>query len=145
MSTSSDLEKTITASGLHNDVEKIEADVSSQTESKEKATGSTAASMAYPTSLAETNNHNTSVVATESLQRLGFTEAPPPLPFSCWDHKLSICIFWFFILAEVCFIPESFYYGLTFGTTLNHGACKSSLLHSALHFPDMSIPQYSQS
>lgn len=24
-----------------------------------------------------------------------------------------------------CFIPESFYYGLTFGTTLNHGACES--------------------
>jgi hypothetical protein len=138
MSTS-DLERTITASSLHNDVEKIEEGVPPQAESKENAMESTAASMA------ETNDHNTSVVATESPQRLGFIEAPPPLPFSCWDHKLSICIFWFFILAEVCFIPESFYYGLTFGTTLNHGACKSSLLHSVLRFPNMSIPQYSQS
>src|SRR5271168_3846339 len=135
MSTSSDLEKTITASGLHNDVEKIEEGVSSQTESKEKAIESTAASMA------ETNDHHTSAAATESLQRLGFTEAPPPLPFSCWDHKLSICIFWFFILAEVCLIPESFYYGLTFGTTLNHGACEFSFPSSSvLCFPNMSIP-----
>jgi hypothetical protein len=138
MSTSSDLQKTITASDLHNDVEKIEKDVLSQTESKEKTIESTAASTTYPAPLAETDDHNgASVTASESLQRFGegFTEAPPPLPFSCWDHKVSICIFWFFILAEVCFIPESFYYGLTFGTTLNHGACKSSLRYIVSTLP----------
>ena len=90
------------------------------------------ASMAYPAPFAETDDHNeASVMATESLQRFGkgFTEAPPSLPFFCWDHKLSIYIFWSFILAEVCFVPESFYYGLTIGTSLNHSACKSSLVH----------------
>jgi hypothetical protein len=126
MSTS-DLQKAITPSGLYNGVEEIKKEMSPQTESKEKATASTP----HPAPLAETDNHNgASAMAMESLQRFGegYTEAPPPLPFSCWDHKLSICIFWFFILAEVCLIPESFYYGLTFGTTLNHGACKFSFL-----------------
>jgi hypothetical protein len=143
MSTS-DLRKTITASDLYNDVEEIKKRLSPQTESKEKIIESTAASTRHPAPLAETDNHNgASAMATESLQKSGevFTEAPPPLPFSCWDHKLSICIFWFFILAEVCLIPESFYYGLTFGTTLNHGACKFSFLSSrVLCFPNVSIP-----
>ena len=140
----SDLQKAITASGLHNDVEEIEKGMSPQTESKEKTIESTAASTPHLALLAETDNHNgASAIATEGLQRFGggFTEAPPPLPFSCWDHKLSICIFWFFILAEVCLIPESFYYGLTFGTTLNHGACKFSFPSSSVScIPNMSIP-----
>jgi hypothetical protein len=128
-----DLQKTITVSGLDNDVEKIEKVVSSQTESKETTIESTAASTPHAAPLVETENHHgASATTTESLQTFGagLIEVPPPLPFSCWDHKLSIYIFWFFILAEVCLIPESFYYGLTFGTTLNHGACK--LFHSTV-------------
>lgn len=49
---------------------------------------------------------------------------PPPLPYSLYEHKLTIFVFWFLIAAESCFIPISFYYGLLFGTNLRHGACK---------------------
>jgi hypothetical protein len=57
-------------------------------------------------------------------------ELPPPLPFSLHEHRLAIIIFWTAIAAEVCFIPISFYYGLWFGTDLNHGACKLHGGHS---------------
>lgn len=52
--------------------------------------------------------------------------APPPLPYSLKEHKFTISLFWFLIAAESCFIPISFYYGLTFGTNLRHGARKIS-------------------
>ena len=50
--------------------------------------------------------------------------APPPLPFTLREHKLSICVSWGLIAAEICFVPISIYYGLWFGTDLNHGACE---------------------
>jgi hypothetical protein len=129
MSTSPDPEKTIAALNLHDNGEKtVDEPISLQPEGGEKAIDSSTTSSTSPPPPAEADDHNEPfALAAEGLQRSehGFTDAPPPLPFSCWDHKLSICVFWFFILAEVCFIPESFYYGLWFGTTLNHGACKS--------------------
>lgn len=128
MSTPSDPEKTITAPSLHTDGEKA-ADKPRPigVEAEEKEIDYITTPSTSPAPPAEAHNHYKSLVlAAKSPQGFAdtFADAPQPLPFSCWDHKLSIGVFWFFILAEVCFIPESFYYGLWFGTTLNHGACK---------------------
>jgi hypothetical protein len=46
---------------------------------------------------------------------------PPPLPYNLRQHKLTICVFWFLIVSEICFIPISFFYGLWFASKLNHG------------------------
>jgi hypothetical protein len=138
--------KTITASGIPRDSEKVVGEpIAPLAEGDEKATESTVTSSASPPPVKTDNHNEPPPLAAESLIFPDdFTEAPPPLPFSCWDHKFSIGVFWFFILAEVCFIPESFYYGLWFSTTLNHGACKSSI-HSPKTLPDPNtlIPQYS--
>jgi hypothetical protein len=129
MDPSTDLEKTVTGTSVQENGEKaVDVQESAGVEDGEKAIDSTTTLSNPPPPVAEAGGVNEpATLAAESLQicAAGFTDAPPPLPFSCWDHKLSICVFWFFILAEACFIPESFYYGLTFGTTLNHGACKS--------------------
>jgi hypothetical protein len=124
MDTASDPEKTVTASDLPNEREKGFGDpIPPLAEGDGKAIESTTTSSTSPPPAETDNHHEPSALAAESLRFPGdFTDAPPPLPFSCWDHKFTICVFWFFILAEVCFIPESFYYGLWFGTTLNHGA-----------------------
>jgi hypothetical protein len=138
MDTSSDPEKTVTSSSPHDGGEKaVDEPIA---EGEEKTIDSTTTSSTSPPPLppAEAGDRNgPSTSAVESLQRVAevSTDAPPPLPFSCWDHKLSICIFWFFILAEVCFIPESFYYGLWFGTTLNHGARKiDAITHHSVSY-----------
>lgn len=46
----------------------------------------------------------------------------PYLPYNLRDHKFSIAIYWTAIGAECCFIPISFYYGLSNGTDLRPGA-----------------------
>jgi hypothetical protein len=129
MDTSSNPEKTLTGSGVPEDGENaVDVQMSASVEDVEKPIESTATlSKAPPPGTEAGDGNEPSALAAESLQKCAnvFADAPPPLPFSCWHHKLSICVFWLFILAEVCFIPESFYYGLTFGTTLNHGACES--------------------
>src|SRR5438105_2017686 len=113
MDTPSDPEESVTDSCVQGDGEKdVDAQTSAGAEDGEKAMDSTTF-LSPPRPVPETGDRNEPyALATGSLQICAeaFTDAPPPLPFSCWDHKLSICVFWFFILAEVCFIPESFYY-----------------------------------
>jgi hypothetical protein len=109
-------------------------------EDKEKAVDTTAPSSQPSTSSAPAQEHPdderpaspASVLASQNPQRYaqGLSDIPPPLPYSCWNHKLSIGIFWFFILAETCFVPISLYYGLWFGTTVRHGARMSFLFPS---------------
>lgn len=131
MDTPSTREKTATGSSIQGDEEKVFlAGIPPEAEDEAKVLDHTITVPTSPTPPAQADDGNqASALAAQSPPRFadGFPDAPPPLPFSCWDHKLSICVFWFFILAEVCFIPESLYYGLTFGTTLNHGARKSAL------------------
>ena len=147
MSSTSDAERTLRSPSLeqHELQEKAAEQSPPPAHDEEKAITESSADSAtqdpsqHPTDLspptAEAETHvQPSVLAPENLQRYaeGFTDQPPPLPFSAWNRKLSITIFWFFILAETCFIPVSFYYGLWFGTTLNHGACK---LHTSPSLP----------
>lgn len=47
---------------------------------------------------------------------------PPPLPYTLHTRIFSITWFWFLIVAETFLVPVGLYYGLWFGTTLNHGA-----------------------
>lgn len=61
-----------------------------------------------------------------SINKRQINERPPPLPYCLWDHKLSISVFWFLILAESFFVPIALYYGLIYGTNLREGARKSS-------------------
>ena len=65
-----------------------------------------------------------SATAQPSIEKPDIEQRPPPLPYSLWGHKFSICFFWFLILAESCFVPISLYYGLIYGTNLRHGARK---------------------
>jgi hypothetical protein len=109
-------------------------------EDQEKAVDTTALSSQPSTSSAPAQEHPdnegpaspASILTPQNRQQYAqaSSDIPPPLPYSCWDHKLSIGIFWFFILAETCFVPVSLYYGLWFGTTVNHGARLSFLLPS---------------
>lgn len=46
----------------------------------------------------------------------------PSLPYDLREHKFKIAIFWFFIGSEICFIPISFYYGISSRTSLDSGA-----------------------
>ena len=50
------------------------------------------------------------------------SEGPPPLPYNLREHKLTIAFFWFLIATECCFVPISFYYGLSNATDLRPGA-----------------------
>src|SRR5436309_1318557 len=116
MDTPSNPEESVTDSCVQGDGEKaVDAQTSAGAGEGEKVIDSTTVLSIPPPPVAEADDRNEPcALATANLQTCAeaFTDAPTPLPFSCWDHKLSICVFWFFILAEVRIIPESFYYGL---------------------------------
>lgn len=48
-------------------------------------------------------------------------DVPPPLPIDLRRHKFSISVFTFLALAECCFVPIGFYYGLSKGTNMRSG------------------------
>lgn len=52
----------------------------------------------------------------------GLATGPPPLPYNLREHKLTISIFWFLILAECTLIPIIFYFTISNLTDLRPGA-----------------------
>ncbi|KAF4460900.1 hypothetical protein FALBO_12315 [Fusarium albosuccineum] len=50
------------------------------------------------------------------------TAGPPALPYNLREHKLTISIFWFLILAECTLIPIVFYFTISNLTDLRPGA-----------------------
>ena len=77
-----------------------------------------------PTSQPMTLSSDPAAAAEETYE-----DGPPALPFSIYEHKRAVFLFWFAIAAESCFIPLSFFYGFWFGTNLNHGARTLPPLH----------------
>lgn len=66
---------------------------------------------------------STSTPTTASIQEKQNLDIElPHLPYDLGEHKLSIFLYWTAIATECCFIPISFYYGLSNGTDLRPGA-----------------------
>jgi len=52
----------------------------------------------------------------------GVVTEPPPLPYTLHHHKKSLTLLAILLLLEFGILPVSIFYGLWFGTNLNHGA-----------------------
>lgn len=56
-------------------------------------------------------------MGSSSISPLG--RAPPELPYSLRQHKLSIAIAWTVLIINSCILPLALFYGLWFGTSLS--------------------------
>ena len=49
---------------------------------------------------------------------------PPPLPYSLHGRKKSIAIWWTLLTTDSCVLQNGLFYGLWYGTRLNHNICE---------------------